>query len=341
MDRVRRRRQQRLEHDIALRHPGPFVEQPRRLVERLDVDFDDLRAERGRARDRLVVGAGRGAIAEEHALPGNRHAEPHALAEGTDGAERARARIGIGAIRAGDGGERRPAIVGGQRKDRNAVERAAGRHHARGRDEPEARLEADDVVEPRGHAPGAGGVGAERERHEARRDRDRRARARSAGDQRRIEGIARDAVGRTHADQAGRELIEVGLADDDGAGAAQPRHGGGVPGGLVGEGRAGRRGRHALGIDIVFDRDRNAVERAPLGAGRRQRLCLGDRGRLVAKADEQCRIGVGANPRIAPRHRVGRRRRSGAVRLENFSNCFGQFRYRKSVRDQAARGFAH
>ena len=70
-----------LQHDVALRHPRPFVEQPRGLVERLDVDLDDLRAERGRARHRRVVGAGRGAIAEEHALAGDRHAEPHALRE--------------------------------------------------------------------------------------------------------------------------------------------------------------------------------------------------------------------------------------------------------------------
>ena len=53
------------------------------------------------------------------------------------------------------------------------------------------------------------------------------------------------------------------------------------------------------------------------------------------------RIGMGANPRIAPGHRVGRRRRSGPVRVENISNRFGQFRYRKSVQDHAARGFRH
>ena len=62
-------------------------------------------------------------------------------------------------------------IVGGQREDRHAVERAAGRHDARGRNQPEARLQADDVVEPRGHAAGARRIGAERKRHEAGRHR--------------------------------------------------------------------------------------------------------------------------------------------------------------------------
>ena len=39
-----------------------------------------------------------------------------------------------------------------------------------------------------------------------------------------VERIARHAVGRAHADQAGRELVEIGLADDDGAGIDQALH---------------------------------------------------------------------------------------------------------------------
>ena len=77
-----------------------------------------------------------------------------------------------------------------------------------------------------------------------------------------IEQVARHAVGRAHADQAGGELIEVGLADDDRAGLPQARDHGRVARGLVGEGRTGRRGRQALDVDVVLDRDRNAVERA-------------------------------------------------------------------------------
>src|SRR5258705_9606021 len=36
-----------------------------------------------------------------------------------------------------------------------------------------------------------------------------------------IEGVARHAIGRAHADQAGGELVEVGLADQDRAGVEQ------------------------------------------------------------------------------------------------------------------------
>ena len=72
----------------------------------------------------------------------------------------------------------------GEREHRYAIERAAGRHDAGGRDQTEARLEADDVVERRRYAAGTRSIGAERERHEPGRDRDRRAGARSARNER-------------------------------------------------------------------------------------------------------------------------------------------------------------
>ena len=70
-----------------------------------------------------------------------------------------------------------------------------------------------------------------------------------------------DAVRRAHADQAGRELVEIGLAENERARRAQPRDGGRVLARPVGEGRARRRGRQAADVDVVLDRDRDAVER--------------------------------------------------------------------------------
>ena len=218
MHRFRRRRDQRARGDVALRHPGPVVKEARGFVERLDVDLHDRGAEAGQARERGLVGGGRDLVAEEQALARHRHADPHARGHRSRRAERPWARIGIGGIGAGHGRERGEGIVDGEREHRDAIERAAGRHDARGGDQAEARLEADDVAQPRRHAARAGGVGAERERNEAGADRDRRTRARSAGNQRRIEQVARSAVGRAHADEAGGELVEIGLADDDGAG---------------------------------------------------------------------------------------------------------------------------
>ena len=95
-------------------------------------------------------------------------------------------------------------------------------------------------------------------------DGDRRARTRAARNERRIERVARHAVGRAHADQAGGELVEVGLADDDGAGLDQALHDLGRLLRLVGEARAGGGRRQAGDVDIVLHREGHAVERQPV-----------------------------------------------------------------------------
>ncbi len=53
-------------------------------------------------------------------------------------------------------------------------------------------------------------------------DRDGRSRTRAARHEIAAHRISGNAVGRAHADEAGGELVEVGLADHDGAGRAQP-----------------------------------------------------------------------------------------------------------------------
>ncbi len=78
--------------------------------------------------------------------------------------------------------------------------------------------------------------------------------------QHRIDG---NAIGRADADEAGGELVEIGLADDDGAGGAEPRHRGRIARGHVGEGRAGGGGRQSRNVDIVLHRDGNAIQRQP------------------------------------------------------------------------------
>jgi len=45
---------QLLRREKTLGDPRPLIEQPRGLVERLDVDLDDRGAERGEARDRRL-----------------------------------------------------------------------------------------------------------------------------------------------------------------------------------------------------------------------------------------------------------------------------------------------
>ncbi len=88
----------------------------------------------------------------------------------------------------------------------------------------ERRFVADEIVEGRGHAAGAGGVGAQRETREAQRHGHGRAARRTAADVLGIECVPAGAVRRARAHEAGGELIEVGLAERDGAGVDQRLH---------------------------------------------------------------------------------------------------------------------
>ncbi len=151
-------------------------------------------------------------------------------------------------------------------EDRDGVERAAGGDDAGGGESPERRLQPDNAVERRRHAPRSRRVGAKRERNEARADRGRRAGARPARNEIRAQRIARNAVGRAYADEPGGELIEVGLADDDCASALEPLDDERRTAGAIGESRTGRRRRQAGDIDIVLDDERDAVERLARGS---------------------------------------------------------------------------
>ena len=200
------------------------------------------------------------------------------------------AREGIVLVLAGDHLVHGPGVVDGAGKDRDAVERAAGRHHALGRHRSHRRLEADDVVQARRHAARARRVGAERERHQAQRHGDGRARARSARHDGGIEGVPRHRIGRAHADEAGGELVEVGLADQQRAGGERALDRGGAGLGRVGEGRAGGRRRQAGGVDVVLDGEGDAPQRLGFGS-KRPSFCAALRTALaVGERDEDAGI---------------------------------------------------
>jgi hypothetical protein len=88
-----------------------------------------------------------------------------------------------------------------------------------------------------------------------------RAGARPAGDELRPKRVSRHAIGRANADETRRELVEVGLSDDEGAGQSEPRHGFGVLLGRIGEIRAGAGRRQAGDVDVVLDRNGDAEQR--------------------------------------------------------------------------------
>jgi hypothetical protein len=209
------------------------------------------------------VERGRLLVAHEQALVGARHAE----AEGAWGRSAARAsrhglrrgpRIVVLGVEAGQHlvHQGRAGQVGGEHAD--AVQRAAGGNQAARAPAALGGLEADQVVERGRHPARAGGVGAQREGHQPRRHGDRRAGAGAAADIGLVEHAQRRAIGAADPDQAGGELVEIGLADQHGAGRDQPLDHGRRALGRIGEGRAGGAGRQAGDVDIVLHRERHA-----------------------------------------------------------------------------------
>ena len=141
------------DHEIAFRHPRPFVEQPRGLVERLDVDLDDLAPSAVQRCERRRIGRRRPRSPKNTRWPAS--GTPSRSCRQCRRARRAAARAKTDRRRRRPPStrERRQRVVDGEREHRDAVERAAGRHDAGGRDQAEARLEADDVVELAGTRP--------------------------------------------------------------------------------------------------------------------------------------------------------------------------------------------
>ena len=149
------------------------------------------------------------------------------------------------------------------REHADAIDPARAVHHSDRRDFARRRFQAIDAAMAGRNAHRAERVGAERERGEARRDRDGGTAGRTA---RRIALAQRVLHGRAvwiRARCSECALVERGFAQDDRAGAAEPRHGGGVLRGDVSAATRQTRARGEAGdVEIVLDRDRQPVEPA-------------------------------------------------------------------------------
>ncbi len=149
----------------------------------------------------------------------------------------------------------------GRGKERDAVERAACRHDTGRRQQPLGAFQADEIVQRRGHAAGAGRIGAERKGRDAERHRQRRSRTRPARRILRQYAIAALAVRRARAVETRRELIEIRLAERNCAERNQLSDERRRLRGRVGERGARGGGRDAGEVDVVLQRERNAVQR--------------------------------------------------------------------------------
>ena len=97
-------------------------------------------------------------------------------------------------------------------------------------------------------------------------------------------------MGRAHPGEFGGELIEIGLADDNGACGLQQRNDSRILRRRVGIVWAGSRCRHARHIDVVLHREGDAPQGPRDGIKCAQRFHLGNKHRLLCQMQENAGI---------------------------------------------------
>ena len=222
-------------------------------------------------------------IAEE--LGRRRHAHARAAREQTE--RQRRSRVRIPRVLSRQHPQHRPTVLHRMRHHGHAVEAAAGRQHAVGADQSRRWLDADQIARAGRHPTGSCGIGPECEGHLPACHHHSRAGARAAAHVVGIERIAYRAVGRAGTNQAGGELVEIGLSDQDRAGRKQALdHRRGFFGEML-ESQARRRGGEAGDVDVVLDRERDAKQRQGIGVGHPgvRGVRLGKHDRAIAQQD--------------------------------------------------------
>ncbi len=176
--------------------------------------------------------------------------------------------VDVGGIVAGHLVEHEGGVFDGAGDGAAVIERGAAGDDAADGDEADGGFEADDSAPGGWDADAAAGVGAECAEGEVGRDGCAGAGGGAAADAVERPGIAGGAEVGDVAGAADGELVEVELADDDGSGEFEAADDVGVFGGdAVAEHGAGSGGAGAGGVDVVFERDGNAVEWAAEFAG--------------------------------------------------------------------------
>lgn len=294
---------------IAFGDDGTVVEQARGLEQGREIDRLDLESGFEGRVDGLVEGdAVVGAQCVQLRGIGDGQAGDAGCGEADVGGPGSAA--GVALVGARHGGGRGGGEVEGGGEDGERVVVRAGRDDTVGGDDAEGRLDADQAVEGGGDAAGTRCVGAESDIGDTQGDRDRRAGTGAAGYQIGVVCVADRAVGTAGADQAGRELIEVGLAEHDRASGGEPLDGGGGFGWDIREFGAARGGRQARDIDIVLHRDQKSRQRQHF-TGREppfDRRRVGHNLGLIAQGDPDFRAIDLGDTRVGGRDAVRRPR---------------------------------
>ncbi|MNY05083.1 hypothetical protein D3C86_1377900 [compost metagenome] len=175
-------------------------------------------------------------------------------------------RGGVGGIAARDDGQDDGGVLDRRGDGAGGVLRMADRDDVGAADQTHGRLEPDHAVDCGGTGDrpvrlGAYGDGRQADGHGRRAARRRPARRPFGGVG--VAGLTSDrapaADGVRRADIG--PLRQIGLAEDDRSGVAQPRHEGRITTRRIGgQGQRTRRRRHVAGLDIVFQQDGKAVQ---------------------------------------------------------------------------------
>ncbi len=279
-------------------------------MQRREIDRHRPVAERGELRHRAFERCRIAGVAVELGMRRDADAQCRRQAGGAD----AEIAVGVERILALEHRQHRGRVLDRQREHRDAVEAATGRHDAAGRDPPGVGFRPTMLLKPAGTRPEPA-VSVPRAKGTS-------PRATTTAEpelepplmRSAASAAARPAVGRAGADQAGGELVEVGLAHADRTGIDQLLHRRGVLQRPRLEGRAGGGGGEAGDVDVVLDRERHTEQgqglhcRGAVGEGRGAQVeDLELRGKLGRRRCARSRRrsgsrlrGAGATPRAEP-----------------------------------------
>ena len=252
---------------------GRFDRQLRRdvAVDVLDLDLDDLRAETLERCERCLhrIAHRRLNVVEKVARHDADAQSAHAI-EQSGAVVGARPRGGrrILWVMARHRAEHQCAVFDRARHRPGGVHAPGERDDAVVADATVGRPDAGDAVDRRGQADRAARVGADGTETTARRDRHTRAPAGAGRETLDVPWVAHGAVVRIGRGAPPRELVHVGLADEDRTRPAQAFCNAGVGiGQPVAEHLAARSRARAAQRDVVFQRDRDAVQRPQVVTG--------------------------------------------------------------------------
>ena len=186
---------QRPDGVVALGNPGAFIEQAGHGEEWLEVDLGNGCAETGKGFEIAFIGLTGLAVAEELPLRLERNTDREMRRDRHDIGRRQLARQEIRRVVALRRCRRLGRVCRFRGEDGDGVERAAGRYHAGGRQQAEARLQPGNAIERGRHPAGTCRIGAERECDDACPHGHGGAGGRTTGHERRVQRIARHAVG--------------------------------------------------------------------------------------------------------------------------------------------------